>query len=69
MDRDEAMEQGYIPTPIKPLITVGKSISIASLLSLFKRRKTVIPSEDLKPDDTRDWHNNDNGGSGGKAAC
>jgi hypothetical protein len=61
MDRDEAMGQGYSPTPIKPLITVGKSISIASLLSLFKRRKTVIPSEDLKPDG--DFSDSDNSGS------
>ena len=49
MDKTEAREAGYIPSPIRPLITVGKSFSLASLLSIFKRKKRVIVSEDLRP--------------------
>jgi hypothetical protein len=50
MNSTEAREQGYSPTPVKPLITVGKSFSLAWVLSLFKKKREVIASEDLAPE-------------------
>ena len=50
MDTDEARDAGYNPMPIKPEIVVSKSFSLASLLSLFRRNKVVIPSDDLAPE-------------------
>jgi hypothetical protein len=49
MDTDEAMEKGYIPSPVKPLVTVGKTFSLALLLSFIKRKKKVIAMEELAP--------------------
>ena len=51
MDQQEAIEQGYTPSPVQPKYTISKTFNFDHIISIFKRKEEqVIPQEDLKPD-------------------